>query len=138
MKKPTTIRPLETPWSDQALTDCPLSEYPRPQLVRNNWMCLNGMWQYTIRPDKAFPNHWDGEIRVPYSPESLLSGVQRTVQITDTLWYKRSFTLKKPENGRRVLLHFGAAGGRRVWRSGAHRCPFRRGGGSWGRCGCQT
>lgn len=108
MKKPTTIRPLETPWSDQALTDCPLSEYPRPQLVRDNWMCLNGMWQYTIRPDKAFPNHWDGEIRVPYSPESLLSGVQRTVQITDTLWYKRSFTLKKPENGRRVLLHFGA------------------------------
>ena len=108
MKQPTTIHPLSTPWSEQAMTDMPHAEYPRPQLVRDNWTCLNGMWRYAIRQDKATPDRWDGEIRVPFSPESMLSGVERTVTEKDTLWYSRLITLHKPENGGRLLLHFGA------------------------------
>jgi len=108
MKKQTVIYPLETPWSEQARVDVPLSEYPRPQLVREGWTCLNGMWQYAIRQDKATPNRWDGEIRVPFSPESMLSGVERTVTDKDTLWYRRAFTVDQPLDGKRLLLHFGA------------------------------
>lgn len=91
----------------------PLPEYPRPQLRRDQWLNLNGEWQYAILPqaaDEAPPACWDGLILVPFSPECPLSGVNRTLQAKETLWYQRRFTLPEgfiPENGQ-LLLHFGA------------------------------
>lgn len=87
----------------------PLSEYPRPQFERDSYICLNGRWEYAIvsRDSKA-PKQYDGYITVPYSPECKLSGVGRTLQPSQHLWYKRSFTLPGGFNKGRVLLHFGA------------------------------
>ena len=101
-----------TPFGEALNREMPLSEYPRPQLRRENWQCLNGLWEYAIRPtrpEEAFPEGWDGSILVPFSPESELSGVGRTLQPGETLWYRRHFSLPEKENeGKRLLLHFGA------------------------------
>ena len=101
-----------TPFGEKLDREMPLSEYPRPQLRRESWQCLNGPWEYAIRPtlpEEPFPESWDGSILVPFSPESELSGVGRTLRPAETLWYRRYFAL--PENwnaGKRLLLHFGA------------------------------
>lgn len=87
----------------------PLPDYPRPQLVRNNWTNLNGLWNYSIRPvDEAKPSAHEGSILVPFAVESALSGVQRTVGKDSVLWYERNFALPKSLKGKRLLLHFGA------------------------------
>ena len=107
MKQPATIKPLATPWSSQAMCDIPLNDYPRPQLAREQWLCLNGMWRYAITDTPDAPNAWDGLIRVPFSPECMLSGVERKVDVNQTLWYERTLQAV-PVPGRRTLLHFGA------------------------------
>ena len=85
----------------------PFPEYPRPALRRDSFLNLNGSWSYAITADEALPNAWDGEILVPYSPETAASGVRRTLQPNQWLHYQRMFT--PPDGvGGRVLLHFGA------------------------------
>lgn len=88
-----------------------LCEYPRPQMVRDNYEILNGWWNYAFRPEKCEDplgiEDWDGKILVPFSPESLLSGVNRVLQPNERLWYEREFDVKLQE-GKRLLLHFGA------------------------------
>ena len=114
-KKQVQVRELSTVWSEQADDGpqaVPLPEYPRPQLRRNEWTCLNGWWEYGICPDgkagKASRGEADGKILVPFSPETKRSGVGRTLQPGETLWYRKKFEdLHLPE-GRRLLLHFGA------------------------------
>lgn len=85
----------------------PLSEYPRPQMRRDSYLDLNGFWQYAITSTAQCPAQWDGQILVPYSPESPASGVGRTLQPGQWLHYHRSFTPPAGEGGR-VLLHFDA------------------------------
>lgn len=101
--------PLYTRWG-KALdkTKTPHAEYPRPQLLRAQWLCLNGLWEYAIRQCGAVPEVYDGDILVPFSPESLLSGVGRALKPGETLFYKRSFTYPVQEKNTRTLLHFGA------------------------------
>ncbi|SFE42092.1 Glycosyl hydrolases family 2, TIM barrel domain [Chitinophaga sp. CF118] len=99
--------PLQTRWAKDVNPDKVLPEYPRPQLVRNEWQNLNGLWQYAITDkDAAQPTQFDGQILVPFPIESALSGVKKPVLPTQRLWYKRTFT--KPDTNKRVLLHFGA------------------------------
>ncbi|MFT2817768.1 glycoside hydrolase family 2 protein [Leifsonia sp. A12D58] len=121
------LEPLLTPWGEVLNVDSPLPEYPRPQLVRDSYQNLNGRWQYAISPADASgidaaPAVFDGDIVVPFSPESLLSGVQRQVQPTDVLHYSREFVLAgavMPSADERVLLHFGAVDQRaQVWLNG--------------------
>ncbi len=116
MKAANKVRPLYTPWGETLDRECPLGDYPRPQLRRKSWKCLNGRWDYAIRNDGAFPDKWDGEILVPFSPESLLSGVERQLLPGQTLWYRRRIEMEAPADGCVRLLHFGAVDQRcRVW-----------------------
>jgi hypothetical protein len=87
-----------------------LPDYPRPQLVRSAWLNLNGLWQYAIRPkDAEGPGAaFDGDILVPFAPESSLSGVGRMVGPDNRLWYRRTFRVPPAWAGKRVWLRFDA------------------------------
>ena len=85
----------------------PLPEYPRPALRRDSFESLNGLWQFAITKSAQLPRQWEGDILVPYSPETRASGVGRTLQPGEWLHYYRSFALPAGSGGR-VLLHFGA------------------------------
>ena len=107
---------LSTPWTEEAKTAVtPLAEYPRPQMTRPQWSNLNGEWDYmggtsavspltaTVAPPfAATPQH----IKVPFPPESYLSGVMRKQEVN--MWYRRPLSVPKAWKGERVLLHFGA------------------------------
>ena len=100
---------LKTRWADAAMCDLPLPEYPRPQMVRELWMNLNGLYEYEITGANAeWIDRVDGKIRVPFAPESCLSGVCKKLHSDERLWYRRTFTLPESFSGKRVLLHFGA------------------------------
>ena len=86
----------------------PLPEYPRPQMVRDSYLNLNGVWRYAITREARPPADWDGDIVVPFSPESPLSGVMRVLQPDEFLWYQRTFHLPDGFLRSRLLLHFGA------------------------------
>ena len=114
-KKQVQVRELSTVWSEQSDDGplaVPLPEYPRPQLRRNEWTCLNGWWEYGICPDgkagKASRGEADGKILVPFSPETKRSGVGRTLQPGETLWYRKTIEELQLPEGRRLILHFGA------------------------------
>ena len=114
-KKQTVIKELTTIWTEQADDGpqaVPLPEYPRPQLRRADWTCLNGWWDYGIcssgEAGKASKGPADGRILVPFSPETRRSGVGRTLQPGETLWYRRTIDdLQLPEDSR-LILNFGA------------------------------
>lgn len=109
-----------TPWGEALDREHPLPEYPRPQLRRNSYLNLNGIWEYAITKTAEKPAAMQGEIVVPFSPEAPLSGVGHILQPDEYLWYRRSVTL--PEGffrGGRLLLHFGAVDQRcTVWVNG--------------------
>ena len=70
------MNPLRTEWFDKVDRDCPLADYPRPQFVRKDWMCLNGAYDYAVTGDSdQFPTTYEGKILVPFSVESDISGV---------------------------------------------------------------
>ena len=103
------IKNLSTPWTEAVKAEkVPHLHYPRPQMKRAKWICLNGMWSYAICDGDQTPKKWDGTIRVPFSPEAMLSGVEREVKPGQTLWYERSFRIGKIPAGWKMLLHFGA------------------------------
>lgn len=102
-----------TRWGETLDKDTVLQEYPRPQLVRESYYNLNGLWDYAITASDACPSAWDGNILVPFSPEAPLSGVSRALKPGQVLWYRRTLPFGK-QDGRRMLLHFGAAD-QRAW-----------------------
>ncbi|NUP79777.1 MAG: glycoside hydrolase family 2 [Nonomuraea sp.] len=94
----------------------PHQEYPRPQLVRDSYLNLNGVWRYAITAGDQRPEAHDGDILVPFSPEAPLSGVERQLRPGQTLWYRRTFEPPAEFAGGRVILHFGAVDQTcRVW-----------------------
>ena len=105
---------LWTKWGEEVKKECkaldyvPLPEYPRPQMRRGDYTVLNGWWEYRIA---SFS--W-GKILVPFSPESVLSGVSRQLQPDEELWYRRNVQISEDEyqthraKKDRLLLQFGA------------------------------
>lgn len=110
----------------------PRNEYPRPQLVRNNWMNLNGQWQFEFdfgqtgqergMHEENAAQLFSQEITVPFCPESKLSGIAYT-DFMNCVWYRRSVTIPEewtPQNGY-ILLHFGAVDWKAdVWVNGKY------------------
>ena len=99
---------IMTFWGENLDPENVLQEYPRPQLVRDRWINLNGLWEYAITPVDAVPEKMDGHILVPFAVESALSGVGRSVTEHDALWYEREFSVPKDWAGSRIMLNFGA------------------------------
>ena len=85
-----------------------LKEYPRPQFARDSYISLNGEWDYAVTSSPERPTRYDGRIKVPYSPESPLSGAQRAPSASEYLHYRTFFTLPEGFNRGRVMLNFGA------------------------------
>ncbi|MBQ6007688.1 MAG: beta galactosidase jelly roll domain-containing protein [Kiritimatiellae bacterium] len=97
---------MKTPWGEKVTPENAWREYPRPQMARDAWTNLNGLWQYAVTRDApGVPKAWDGEILVPFVIESPLSGVGRLLEPQETLWYRRSFDADV-QPGTRLLLHF--------------------------------
>lgn len=128
-RPPREVHRLMTSWGESVTADTAWQEYPRPQMEREDWLSLNGYWDYAlIGPGEAWtgdrvensvydpfvtgethpPSNWDGRILVPYAIESTLSGVQKLVRPTQTLWYRRSLEVPSDWKGRRLKLNFGA------------------------------
>ncbi len=84
----------------------PWNEYPRPQLQRDSFLCLNGIWEFSA--SESFDTAATESILVPYPPESRLSGICRSMGKDPTVCYRRTFTLPEDFIRDRVLLHFGA------------------------------
>ena len=74
------LHDLYTPWG-QELADhpelIPWEEYPRPRMRREAWQNLNGNWEFAVSPTPTPPEEFPMTIRVPFAPESLLSGIGR-------------------------------------------------------------
>jgi hypothetical protein len=120
---------ISTRWAKDVAPDNVWREYPRPQLIRERWQNLNGLWDYAItgearewkggRVENARfdplnkeglqpPPQWDGKILVPFCPESSLSGVGKIVRPDQLLWYRRAVQIPPAWRGQRVLLHLEA------------------------------
>ncbi len=99
---------LITKWGRKLDFEHPLPEYPRPQFVRDSYFNLNGIWQCAFTKSSKMPKRCDKRICVPFSPETELSGVKRTLKPDEYLWYEKSFTLEKDFNKGRVFINFGA------------------------------
>ncbi|MGQ8338828.1 glycoside hydrolase family 2 protein [Sunxiuqinia sp. A32] len=113
---------LMTPWTEKVNPANPLPEYPRPQMEREEWMNLNGLWNYTIKSvdfepvqglttasswtTGEIPDKWTGDILVPFSIDAPLSGVGHILRYNEILWYQRSFKIPETWKGKNVLLHF--------------------------------
>lgn len=83
---------LYTCWGENLDRDHVLMEYPRPLLVRDSYLNLNGYWDYAFTKEYKQPERYEGKILVPFSPEAVLSGVNRQLQPDEYLWYHRVIT----------------------------------------------
>lgn len=124
------MKQLYTRWGRKLDQAHVLQEYPRPLLKRDSYINLNGYWDYAITKHFRKPEKYDGRILVPFSPESVLSGVGRQLQPDEYLWYRlkidstyreetdgstdfqiregRRIDWSKLDAGMRLILHFGA------------------------------
>jgi beta-galactosidase/beta-glucuronidase len=120
---------IMTRWADDVTPNSVHPEYPRPQMKREEWENLNGMWEYAIRAaEENAPEMYEGHILVPFPVESALSGVKKPVGKDNRLWYRRSFKVPKEWAKKRIHLHFeGVDWETTVWING-HQMGTHRGG----------
>ena len=118
-KEDTDLKKLKTIWTEAAARGETLKEYPRPGMKRKHWINLNGMWDYLITDKRILPYQFyeneyfpfDGQILIPFSPETPLSQVNRQLLPDEVLWYSRVVQLPEGSldvKNQRLLLHFGA------------------------------
>lgn len=126
--KPGEI-PLKTKWSEEISPSEVLSEYPRPQMVRGEWLNVNGLWEFAAASrDAGKPVRLDRKILVPFPVESSLSGICERITENQRLWYRKSVKFPEGWRGQKILLHFGAADWEtEVWVNG-ERAGLHRGG----------
>lgn len=96
-------------WAKEVTPENVWQEYPRPQFERSTWKNLNGMWDYVIlKPNQPKPKSYEGKILVPFSFESALSGVGKSITPEDKMWYRKKFIIPSEWKGKRILLNFEA------------------------------
>ncbi len=112
----------------------PRNEYPRPQLIRDEWINLNGRWGFEIDNAKVGEERefykrssLNQEIVVPFCPESRLSEVEHT-DFMECVWYRRDIEIPNTWQGKRVILHFGAVDWRAIVFVNGERVGEHRGG----------
>ena len=98
---------IKTSWAAEVTPENVHQEYPRPQMVRQTWQNLNGLWDYAITSVEETSFTSEGKILVPFAVESSLSGVGRRITKENSLWYERTFTVPGKWKGQEILLHFG-------------------------------
>jgi ABC-type glycerol-3-phosphate transport system permease component len=118
LREPLTT-PMQTLWAAKVTPENVHPDYPRPQLARENWLNLNGNWDYALTGKRSQePKTFAGQILVPFPIESALSGVALRAD-ERKLWYHRTFSVPQDWQGQRVLLHFGAVDWEaKVWVNG--------------------
>ncbi|MBQ9993938.1 MAG: glycoside hydrolase family 2, partial [Clostridia bacterium] len=116
-----------TPEGEQ-LSGQPWQAYPRPQLQRDSFICLNGEWDFAITSSDSFPEQYDRRIIVPFAPESLLSGIHEVPERGSYLYYRTTFPRPECGDGMRVILHFGAADQYALVRLGGVELGYHSGG----------
>lgn len=97
------------------MKEIPRNEHPRPDFLRNDWINLNGEWDFEIDtsttgiekefylPEKKFKER----IVVPFPPESTLSRIKNT-DFMVSVWYKRKIEIPENWKHKRIFLNFGA------------------------------
>jgi len=98
---------LRSQWASKVDKNNPLPEYPRPQLIRPNWLNLNGIWEASVHDLDSEPSFSD-TIIVPFPAGSDLSGFDHVLQPNEILTMRRSFHNPIPSTTERLRLHFGA------------------------------
>ncbi|MBQ8879834.1 MAG: glycoside hydrolase family 2 [Clostridia bacterium] len=98
---------MTTPYMERLEGSIPWTDYPRPSMVRDSYLSLNGKWDFATEAEGNAPD-FNEKILVPFPPESLLSGIERSIPSGTVIYYRRSFTLPEGFVRDRVLLHFGA------------------------------
>lgn len=105
----TKEAPIMTKWAKDVHIEKPHPEYPRPQMTRNEWMNLNGVWEFQRSADlnekPPFGKKLTENILVPFPIESALSGIMEQL---DKFWYRRTFEIPSKWKGKKILIHFGA------------------------------
>lgn len=112
---------IMTKWGESLDPESVWQDYPRPQLERDNWQNLNGLWEYSVLPrNRPAPEKYQGRILVPFCIESALSGVGMELTPDDRLWYRTNFNLHGSGSSKRFILNFEAVDWfATVWLNGA-------------------
>ncbi len=101
---------IATRWATEVSPVNVWQQYPRPQFERESWQSLNGIWDMalTLKSEEYQNVNWDTTILVPFSVESILSGVNQEVKEEEAIFYRKKFRLKNKWEDEKILLHFDA------------------------------